>query len=166
MTGRVRDAADDIKDIEKQERTEKELRVAEMETNKALYAPKKISIVSVVNLQVLRFWCDRNLLKHSKEIHSRPARTWFQDEKEKNNVVKRWREVRVRLLPRPLPACRRRLAAAGVAAKADAACTQQDQDRQVSGKGNALAEKLEDAAGGKKKKKTRCARSWVANSSG
>ena len=35
----MRDAADDIKDIEKQERTEKELRVAEMETNKAMCVP-------------------------------------------------------------------------------------------------------------------------------
>ena len=39
----MRDAADDIKDIEKQERTEKELRVAEMETNKAMCVKQKSS---------------------------------------------------------------------------------------------------------------------------
>jgi ATP-dependent RNA helicase DDX27 len=93
----VRDAADDIKDIEKQERTEKELRVAEMETNKAMCVRRNRHRFTVIFANILVHRAPgRNLLKHSKEIHSRPARTWFQDEKEKNNVVKKWREVRER----------------------------------------------------------------------
>ena len=52
-----------------------DVQVAEMETNKAM-----------------------NLLKHSKEIHSRPARTWFQDDKEKQGVVKKWRDDQDRQL--------------------------------------------------------------------
>ncbi|XP_073234182.1 probable ATP-dependent RNA helicase DDX27 [Porites lutea] len=46
----------DLKEILKQEGEEKELRVSEMEMNKA-----------------------RNLLEHEEEIFSRPARTWFQN---------------------------------------------------------------------------------------
>ena len=48
----MRDAADDVKDIEKQERTEKELRVAEMETNKAMCAPEKPPAASVVRAEI------------------------------------------------------------------------------------------------------------------
>eukprot|EP01043_Picozoa_sp_COSAG02_P015712 COSAG02_NODE_676_length_18610_cov_44.695532_16_plen_88_part_00 len=54
LTGRVRDAADDIKDIEKQERTEKELRVAEMETNKAMYVRRSCHLVVRSKLEILR----------------------------------------------------------------------------------------------------------------
>ena len=93
----MRDAADDIKDIEKQERTEKELRVAEMETNKAMCVRKnRRCCTATCFLHLVHRASGRNLLKHSKEIHSRPARTWFQDEKQKYNVVKKWREVRLR----------------------------------------------------------------------
>lgn len=71
-----------------------------METNKAMYVQSNRHRFSE-KLETLRCILvhrvlGRNLLKHSKEIHSRPARTWFQDEKEKNNVVKKWREVRER----------------------------------------------------------------------
>ena len=51
--GMVRGAESDISDILKQERTEKELRLAEMEANKA-----------------------SNLMKHAAAIAARPARTW------------------------------------------------------------------------------------------
>ena len=51
--GKVRGAESDISDILKQERTEKELRLAEMEANKA-----------------------SNLMKHAAAIAARPARTW------------------------------------------------------------------------------------------
>ena len=52
--GKVRGAESDISDILKQERTEKELRLAEMEANKA-----------------------SNLMKHAAAIAARPARTWY-----------------------------------------------------------------------------------------
>jgi len=39
-----------------------------------------------------------NLLRHSKEIHGRPARTWFQNEKEKKGVVQKWRDDQDRQL--------------------------------------------------------------------
>lgn len=75
FVNRVRESESDIKDIEKQERNEKELRVAEMEVNKA-----------------------ENLLRHSKEIHNRPKREWFQNEKEKKEVVQKWRDDQDRQL--------------------------------------------------------------------
>lgn len=52
--------AEGVKAVLKDEREEKEMRLAEMELTKA-----------------------NNLLKHSDEIYSRPARTWFQSSKEK-----------------------------------------------------------------------------------
>ncbi|KXJ25263.1 probable ATP-dependent RNA helicase DDX27 [Exaiptasia diaphana] len=56
----------DIKDILKQENEEKEMRISEMEMNKA-----------------------KNLLDHEKEIYSRPARVWFQD---KNDLKRKGNE--------------------------------------------------------------------------
>eukprot|EP01047_Picozoa_sp_COSAG01_P043926 COSAG01_NODE_3932_length_5522_cov_153.687258_3_plen_157_part_00 len=58
-------------DILKQERTEKELRVAEMEANKA-----------------------SNLLAHRQAIAGRPARSWFQTEVQKRTVKNNWRDQR------------------------------------------------------------------------
>ena len=65
---KIRSLEVDVADIFKQERTEKELRVAEMEANKA-----------------------SNLMKHASEIQHRPARSWFQTEKEKKDVKNRVR---------------------------------------------------------------------------
>ncbi len=53
----------DIEAVLKDEKEDKELRVAEMEANKA-----------------------QNLISHSKEIMARPARTWFQTPKEKEKA--------------------------------------------------------------------------------
>lgn len=49
-----------VRKVLKEERQEKEMRMAEMEVNKA-----------------------NNMIKHSNEIYSRPARTWFQSEEDK-----------------------------------------------------------------------------------
>lgn len=54
------DFAADVHDILKQEREEKEMRITEMEVNKA-----------------------QNMIIHQKEIQSRPPRVWFQNESEK-----------------------------------------------------------------------------------
>lgn len=55
---------DAVKSVLKEERHEKELRLAEMELEKA-----------------------GNLLRHADEIHSRPARTWFQTSKERKTAA-------------------------------------------------------------------------------
>jgi len=55
-----------VGDILGEEREEKDLRRAEMEAQKAA-----------------------NMIEHETEIYSRPARTWFQSEKEKRNVAAR-----------------------------------------------------------------------------
>ena len=52
---KVRALESEVKSILKQEEEEKQLRLSEMEMNKA-----------------------RNLVEHEKEIFSRPARTWIQ----------------------------------------------------------------------------------------
>ena len=57
--------APQIREVEYEERAEKHLRRAEMEATKA-----------------------ENMMEHSKEIHSRPARTWFQSEREKKAHAK------------------------------------------------------------------------------
>ncbi len=56
--------------MSQEEREERDLRKAEMEANKA-----------------------ENLIEHEVEIYSRPARTWFQTEKQKQQVVKRTRDA-------------------------------------------------------------------------
>ena len=53
-----------------EEREERDLRKAEMEANKA-----------------------ENLIEHETDIYSRPARTWFQTEKQKKQVAKRTRDA-------------------------------------------------------------------------
>ena len=58
--GRIRAIQAEIDAVLEMERTEKSLRKAEMEANKA-----------------------HNLLQHEEEIARRPARTWFQSESEK-----------------------------------------------------------------------------------
>lgn len=68
---KVRAIEADVADILKQERTEKELRVAEMEANKA-----------------------SNLLAHRQAIAGRPARSWFQTEVQKRTVKNNWRDQR------------------------------------------------------------------------
>ncbi|KAK8791907.1 hypothetical protein WA158_005284 [Blastocystis sp. Blastoise] len=60
---KVADLHQDLKDIYKAERAEKEIDIAEMETTRA-----------------------QNMLKHSDEIISRPKRTWFQSEKQKKEA--------------------------------------------------------------------------------
>ena len=57
---KIEGMADSIKEVEYEEKAEKHLRRAEMEATKA-----------------------ENLMEHSKEIHARPAKTWFQSEREK-----------------------------------------------------------------------------------
>jgi ATP-dependent RNA helicase DDX27 len=57
---KIEGMADQIKEVEYEEKAEKHLRRAEMEATKA-----------------------ENLVEHSKEIHARPAKTWFQSEREK-----------------------------------------------------------------------------------
>lgn len=52
------------------EREERHLRKAEMEASKAA-----------------------NMLEHESEIFSRPARTWFQSEREKKEIAKRAKAV-------------------------------------------------------------------------
>ena len=66
---KIRSAEPDLADILKQERTEKELRIAEMEVNKA-----------------------NNLMRHQAEIAGRPARSWFQSETQKKSVKNKWRD--------------------------------------------------------------------------
>jgi ATP-dependent RNA helicase DDX27 len=66
-----------VKAVLKEERQEKEMRVAEMELEKA-----------------------DNLLKHSEEIYSRPARTWFQSSKQKLSSKDASRALRG-VAPRP-----------------------------------------------------------------
>jgi ATP-dependent RNA helicase DDX27 len=76
---------DAVKSVLKEERQEKEMRMAEMELAKA-----------------------GNLLKHSDDIYSRPARTWFQSTKQKAEAREGSRAAR-RLpprAPRPLRADR------------------------------------------------------------
>ena len=60
MQAQIENMADAVKDVEYEEKAEKHLRRAEMEATKA-----------------------ENLMEHSKEIHSRPQKTWFQSEREK-----------------------------------------------------------------------------------
>lgn len=60
-----------VKRVLKEERQEKEMRLAEMEVNKAT-----------------------NLLKHSDDIYARPARTWFQNEGQKLEVKAKARKER------------------------------------------------------------------------
>ena len=57
---KIEGMADQIKEVEYEEKAEKHLRRAEMEATKA-----------------------ENLMEHSKEIHARPAKTWFQSERDK-----------------------------------------------------------------------------------
>lgn len=52
-----------VRERYKEERLEKEARIAEMEANKA-----------------------SNLIEHEDEIHARPARSWFMTEKEKQSL--------------------------------------------------------------------------------
>lgn len=60
-----------VKAVLKEERQEKEMRLAEMELNKA-----------------------NNMLQHSDDIYARPARTWFQNEGEKQEAKTKAREER------------------------------------------------------------------------
>eukprot|EP01083_Nonionella_stella_P275578 935984_1 len=65
-TKKIEEMKDDIETILFEETTEKSLRVAEMQANKA-----------------------RNLMEFEGEIRSRPARTWFQSEAEKKSARER-----------------------------------------------------------------------------
>ena len=65
FNAKIEAMADQIKEVEFEEKAEKHLRRAEMEATKA-----------------------ENLALHSKEIHSRPAKTWFQSERDKKNHAK------------------------------------------------------------------------------
>ena len=60
---KLNDLKDEIAGVLQEEKEEKQLRHAEMELKKG-----------------------QNLLEHEEEIHSRPARTWFQSEKEKQKA--------------------------------------------------------------------------------
>ena len=62
---KIEGMAEQIKEVEYEERAEKHLQRAEMEATKA-----------------------ENLVAHSRDIHSRPARTWFQSEREKKAHAK------------------------------------------------------------------------------
>ncbi len=62
---KIENMEEQIVQINYEERTERQLQKAEMEANKA-----------------------SNLLEHAAEIKSRPAKTWFQSEREKRNVQK------------------------------------------------------------------------------
>lgn len=62
---KVEAMAAQIKEVEYEERAEKHLRRAEMEATKA-----------------------ENLVTHSRDIHARPARTWFQSERDKKANAK------------------------------------------------------------------------------
>ena len=62
---KIEDMEDQIVQINYEERTERQLQKAEMEANKA-----------------------SNILEHAAEIKSRPAKTWFQSERDKRNVQK------------------------------------------------------------------------------
>jgi len=58
--GRIDSLEEQVRDVMAEESTDKAIRVAEMEANKA-----------------------SNMMTHQAEIYSRPARTWFQNEKER-----------------------------------------------------------------------------------
>lgn len=58
---------DEVAEVLKEEKEEKAIRQAEMELKKG-----------------------ENMLEHEKEIFSRPARTWFQSEKDKQNAKGRY----------------------------------------------------------------------------
>ena len=62
---KIEDMEEQIVQINYEERTERQLQKAEMEANKA-----------------------SNILEHAAEIKSRPAKTWFQSERDKRNVQK------------------------------------------------------------------------------
>jgi len=62
---KIEDMEDQIVQINYEERTERQLQKAEMEANKA-----------------------SNILEYAAEIKSRPAKTWFQSERDKRNVQK------------------------------------------------------------------------------
>lgn len=62
----IEEMKDEIEDILREEKEEKEFAQVEMQTTKG-----------------------ENLLKHQSEIMSRPKRTWFESEKEKQEAVKR-----------------------------------------------------------------------------
>jgi ATP-dependent RNA helicase DDX27 len=66
---KIRSLEGDVSDIKKQEKEEHEIRVAEMEANKAL-----------------------NMMKHKDQITNRGARTWFQTEKEKRQVKRDYQD--------------------------------------------------------------------------
>ena len=61
--GRLEELKDEVAAVLKEEKEEKAIRQAEMELKKG-----------------------ENMIEHEKEIFSRPARTWFQSEKEKLNA--------------------------------------------------------------------------------
>lgn len=61
---RIADLKDEISMVLQEEKEEKQIRQAEMELKKG-----------------------KNMIDHEKEIFSRPARTWFQSEKEKNKAA-------------------------------------------------------------------------------
>lgn len=60
ITAKLEELKDDVQEVLKEEKEEKLMRQAEMELKKG-----------------------QNMVKHEAEIFSRPARTWFQTEKEK-----------------------------------------------------------------------------------
>eukprot|EP00898_Chlorokybus_atmophyticus_P008103 jgi/Chlat1/8294/Chrsp78S07738 len=67
--GKIENMARDIDGVLRQEREEKDMRVAEMEANKAA-----------------------NLIEHEEEIYARPAKSWFQTKKQKDELLKAAKE--------------------------------------------------------------------------
>lgn len=63
MADKLEALKDDVQEVLKEEREEKLMRQADMEIRKG-----------------------QNMVEHEKEIFSRPARTWFQSEKEKKKA--------------------------------------------------------------------------------
>ena len=62
-SSKLADMKDEVAEVLKEEKEEKAIRQAEMELKKG-----------------------ENMLEHEKEIFSRPARTWFQSEKDKQSA--------------------------------------------------------------------------------
>eukprot|EP00200_Dunaliella_tertiolecta_P002577 CAMPEP_0202351500 /NCGR_PEP_ID=MMETSP1126-20121109/8111_1 /ASSEMBLY_ACC=CAM_ASM_000457 /TAXON_ID=3047 /ORGANISM="Dunaliella tertiolecta, Strain CCMP1320" /LENGTH=933 /DNA_ID=CAMNT_0048943611 /DNA_START=36 /DNA_END=2838 /DNA_ORIENTATION=+ len=71
-------AEEDVAQVISEERYERELRKAEMEANKT-----------------------QNMIDHSSEIHSRPARSWFQTERQKKEIAQRAGRAAAGLPPLP-----------------------------------------------------------------
>ncbi|KAK6908494.1 ATP-dependent RNA helicase DRS1 [Kwoniella mangroviensis CBS 8886] len=76
MAEKLNEIKDEIQEVLREEKEEKLLRQADMELKKG-----------------------QNMVEHHDEIHSRPARTWFQSEKEKQNAKSASKEAYVGSFP-------------------------------------------------------------------